>query len=152
MFEKSTEKHWNPSYSFFRTPILRCKGPQAPRWAISPSTVRWGVKGLIEVLTAYSGEQSQHCQIGWSAAIDPANDVAECRGPMQCRWLHNKSCYTRRQQSQDSKIRCTRAFDEASKIKRHESTAQCYWCTAQHDTFRYMLSFPITRVMLTLYR
>lgn len=92
----------------------------------------------------HSREQSRYRHTGRTGAIDQANELAQCRGAMQCRRLYHQPGHPRRQQSEDSTLRRPAAPYTTGKVERYARAKECDRCIAQHDTFRYAWrSLPI---------
>jgi hypothetical protein len=91
-------------------------------------------------LTDNSGEQGQDCRARRIDTAYKADELSECRGAMQCRWMHYESGNARRQQGEDSKIRRFGTLNKAGKVKGYACAAKCDWGVAEHDTFRYVIS------------
>jgi hypothetical protein len=69
--------------------------------------------------------------------LDQTDELQQCRGAMQCCWLHHKLGHTRRQQGKDCPLRRSGSLDETGKVKGHARPTECYRRSLEHDPFRY---------------
>lgn len=93
---------------------------------------------MVQRLThPHSTQQDTYRPTWWSPTANQADELDQRRSTMQCRWLHHKLGYSRRQQGKDCSLWCPGSVDEAGKVKGHARPTECYWRSFEHDSFRY---------------
>lgn len=82
----------------------------------------------------YSRKQSPYCPAWRLDSSNPTDVVAKCRSPVQCRRMHHKLGYARREQGQDCPVRGFGSLDQTGQVQGYASSEECHRRSSKHDT------------------